>query len=227
LTLIVTWRAQDFTRLTQRVTIFTNAGWKQQAYHRLVDAGRKTKTRVQRAAAQQMALKSGNYQSYVVANTRGIGNKGSLSFRITASAKGSDVEIYKGLRVLKSGGQAAKAMNAGRSLSDAGFVKSGVWNAPRTFKRSFESNGGLFSLIPGNGSARLPKAFWTFGKKEGQPRDGEGKFAKSGRQGFRVRRLYGPALGKELSKDQALTTFMTFGPKELETQMNKLLRKLI
>jgi hypothetical protein len=119
-------------------------------------------------------------------------------------------------------------MNKGRSGIDRGFIKSGVWNAPRTFKRSFAQGGMFLALIPGgNGSGRLPKALWTYGHKPSQPRGPDGRFGASGAAGFKIRKLYGPALGKELDKDQSLKTFLTFGPAELEVQVAKRVAKLI
>lgn len=50
-------------------------------------------------------------------------------------------------------------MNTGRSILYRGFVRSGVWNNPRTFKRSFAQGGEFFSLIPSaKGSSRFAQA---------------------------------------------------------------------
>ncbi|GHB34013.1 hypothetical protein GCM10007094_23760 [Pseudovibrio japonicus] len=194
----------------------------------MMQATKKVKTKVQKAVTQQMALKSGNYRSYVVKNTRAYSKPAQLTGMIVANNKGGKIEIYKDLKTLSSKGRAAKRYNSGRSVDDQGFVKSGVWNAPRTFKRSFSSNGGFFALIPGGKTSNaLPKEFWTFGKKASQPRDSGGRFKSSQRQGYRVRRLYGPALGKEMQKDQALATFKKEAPKELRVQVETRIKKIM
>ena len=195
----------------------------------VTDAGRKVKTKVQRAVKQQMAVKDGYYQSVVSSQTRGRSNARALAFHITASNKGQSIEAYKGLRALSPTGSAAARLNQGRSALDAGTVRSGVWNRPRTFKRSFASGGGFFALRPsasGKTSSALPKQFWTFGDKN-MPRDSQGRFKSPGRGKFTVRRLYGPALGKELDKDHALQTFLVEGPKELEIQVRKRIERIM
>ena len=201
---------------------------RQELSRAVTDAGRKTRTQVQRAVARQIAVNPGGYTGYVVPNMRGISNVGQLSFTIRATAKGGKIEIYKGLRALNPRGSAARSMNSGRGRLDFGYVRSGVWNSPRTFKRSFEQGGMFLALIPSaTGSGRLPKALWTFGNKPYQPRAADGRFASSGRKGFKVRRLYGPSLGKELDKDQSLETFLSFGPPELDRQVMKRVAKLM
>lgn len=202
--------------------------WRQELSRGVTDAGRKTRTQVQKAVARQMAVTSGGYTGYVVPNMRGISSQAGLSFTIRATGKGSKIETYKGLRSLSPTGRAARAMNKGRDRLDRGYVRSGVWNAPRTFKRSFEQGGIFLALIPSaTGSSRLPKALWTFGLKPNQPRASDGRFAAGGRKGFKIRRLYGPALGKELDKDDSLETFLSVGPPELDRQITKRVAKLM
>jgi len=196
----------------------------------VIDAGRRVKTKVQRAVKNQMALKPGNYSSYVVAGTRGVPKKADLSYEIYGIKGGSKIENYKGLSALKSGGRPAIQLNAGRTAFDTGVVKSGVWNTPRVFKRSFVgTNGGFYALRPASAgtSGRAPKAFWTFGRKVGQPRTGDGKFAPSGARYGKVRTLFGPSLMKEIPKDDSLAIFLAEGPKLLEIHVGKRLTKLM
>jgi hypothetical protein len=220
---------KGFTTFADRVRLAQSGNFRLEMSRAVEDAGRKSKTKVQRAVYQQMAVLPGHYQGYVVANTRGVPNRGALSYTISASMKGTDIRIYKGLRALKSGGAAAKRFNMNRNAADAGTVRSGVWNNPRTFKRSFEQGGEYLALIPSGGkrsSASLPRSMWTFGRKN-QPRSATGQFVSKGRQGFRIRRLYGPALGKELGKGQSAQTFDQFATLELEKQVWKRLQKML
>lgn len=212
--------------MQERAKLLSSGRWKREAFRGVVDAGRRTKTQVQRAVHQQMAMKS---YSFVASNTRGTPNQGALSFEIYAHKGGQRIEEYKGLRTLVQGGRTAGRFNKGRTIGDKGFVRSGVWNAPRTFKRSFAANGGFFAMLPGGAgsSTRAPKALWTFGKKPNQPRDGEGRFASPGTTYGRIRRLFGPALGKELVKDQSLATFQKVAPRLLEEKVMKRMAKLI
>lgn len=195
----------------------------------VIDAGRKVKTKVQKAVTRQMALKSGKYQSYVVSNTRGVPRKANLSFEIFSVKKGSSIEDYKGLMSVRSGGRAFRRMNAGRALDDKGTVRSSVWNNPRLFKRSFSAATGFFAFRPASAgsSGRAPKALWTYGLKPGQPRGADGRFAATGVRYGKVRRLFGPALGKEIPQDESLATFLREGPKELELHVSKRLKKLM
>ena len=199
-----------------------------EAHRGVIDAGRKVKTRIQHVVYKQMALKPGKYTSYVVSNTRGVPKSGNLSFEIYGVKGGIKVENYKGLRVLKSGGKAAAAMNANKTSADKGFVKSGVWNSPRTFKRSFGAAKGYFAVLPGGGSSsRAPKALWTFGRKPNQPRSGDGKFAKSSTTYGKIRRLFGPSLMKEIPKDQSLQTFRKEAPPLLKKHVEKRIAKFM
>lgn len=225
--IIIERKLEPFQRFRKIPARLKGAAMKKELMRGLIDAGRKTRTQVQRAVAKQMNVTPGGYQGYVTPNMRTFSTEANLSYTIRATGKGSNIETYRGLRALSEGGRTAKRANKGRSISDQGFVTSSVWGVPRVFKRSFSSNGGFFALVPGGGSGRLPKAFWTFGKKADQPRDADGRFAKSGQPGFKVRKLYGPALGKELDKDMSLQTFETFGPRELEIQIQKRIAKLI
>lgn len=226
---IVTKNLANLVKFHELSRLISSPSTKEELGRGVQDAGRKVKTKVQKAVKVQMALKDGHYSSYVVANTRGTPDRANLAFHIRASMKGAQIEAFKGLRALSPTGAVAKKMNAGRSAIDAGTVRSGVWNRPRTFKRSFTSGGGFFALRPGkNGrtSAKLPKAFWTFGNKN-QPRGAGGRFVSRGQKGFTVRKLYGPALGKELDKDMSLSTFLTEGPKELEIQVEKRIARIM
>lgn len=225
---VVERKLTQFVRFRDIPRLLSSPSLHIELHRGVVDAGRKTRTQVQKAVALQMAVTAGGYTANVVPNIRGIGRQSDLSFTIRGTGKGVRIQAYKGLRALSPRGRAAKAMNAGRSALDRGYVRSGVWNNPRTFQRSFAHGGEFFSLIPSaKGSSRLPEQFWTYGHKVNQPRSADGKFAAGGRSGFKVRRLYGPALGKELDKDQSLQTFLTFGPAELEIQVAKRVAKLM
>lgn len=213
--------------LQTRMKILSDGKWRREAFRGVVDAGRKTKTQVQRSVHRQMATK--NY-GFVVANTRGTPKQAELAYEIYALKGGQRIELYKGLKALAAGGMAAARMNLGRQSGEGGLVRSGVWNSPRTFKRSFSQNGGFFALLPasaGKGRSTAPKALWTFGKKGNQPRGAGGRFAASSTTYGPIRRLYGPSLMKELIKDQSLATFQTVGPKLLEEKVMKRMEKLI
>lgn len=193
----------------------------------VIDAGRKTKTKVQRVVTRQMALKPGNYQGYVVANTRGVPRKANLSYEIFSVAKGTNVEKYKGLKSVAAGGRAFRRMNKGRSVMESGTVRSSVWNTPRLFKRSFETGGNFYAMRPGGKSTTAPKILWTFGAKPTQPRGPNGRFASPGTKYGKIRRLFGPALSKEIPKDASLAEFQRFAPVELSRQVEKRLAKLM
>lgn len=193
----------------------------------VIDAGRRTRTKVRKAVKEQMAIAPGSYQSYVVANT-GLRNHGPLSVGIWASAKGGQITDFKGLRSLSLKGRAIRKANRGMSFK--GQVRSSVWNAPRVFKRSFANNGGYFALIRANGArsnSTMPRAFWTHDARTNQARDSQGRFADTGAQKWRTRRLRGPAINKELDKGMTLQTFMTFGPEELERQTMKRIDRIL
>lgn len=207
----------------------TNERGRTELHRGVIDAGRKVKTKVQRAVNRQMALKPGNYNSYVVAGTRGVPRKENMSFEIFGVKHGTRIENYKGLMSVKQGGRAARRMNKGRDAGNKGTVRSAVWNNPRVFKRSFATGTGFFAFRPASAgtSKGTPKALWTFGLKEGQPRGAGGKFASSGKTYGKVRRLFGPSLMKEIPKDDSLAVFIADGPKLLEAAVSKRLTKLM
>lgn len=192
----------------------------------VIDAGRKTKTPVQRAVFKQMGLKAGNYNSHVVAGTKGIPRKEILAYDIFGVKAGAKIEAYKGLRSVSRGNK----LNVGRQQAERGMVRSGVWNNPRIFKRSFEGNaGGFYAIRPASAgtSTRAPKPLWTFGLKAAQPRGERGRFASPNVQYGKVRKLFGPSLMKEIPEDQSLATFMTVGPVHLEQAVVKRVSKLM
>lgn len=210
--------------MKERADLFRNGRWKTEGFRGVVDAGRRTKTQVQRAVHQQMATKK---YGFVSGATRGTPRREELAFEIYALKGGQRIEEYKGLQALKISGRTAARYNSGRDDGDAGFVRSGVWNAPRTFKRSFAANGGFFATLPGGKSGTAPKALWTFGNKPDQPRGADGRFASSGKKYGKIRRLFGPAIRKEIVKDKALATFQNVAPRMLEQKVVPRLAKLI
>lgn len=195
-----------------------------QHLHRgVISAAKKARTRVQRALKEQMAVAPGSYQKYIVANMRFRSNQTAMSATLMASAKGGEITDFKGLKSLSGKGRVAKRANRGKSFP--GLVRSGVWNAPRVFQRSFEDGGRFLALIPksggGGSSSTMPKAFWTHDERSWQQRGADGRFTKMGSQRWRVRRLRGPAINKELDKGQSLATFMSYAPAELEREIEK------
>ncbi|HEV7253452.1 MAG TPA: hypothetical protein VGN97_10195 [Mesorhizobium sp.] len=176
-------------RMKKRAQILAGGKWKREANRGVIDAGRKTKTAVQRAVHQQMNTKS---VQFVSRSTRGVGKPGELAYEIFSPIGGQRVELYKGLRSVKSGKLAADP--------DAGTVRSAVWNAPRVFQRSFAANGGYFATLPGGGSTVAPRMLWSYGAKHDQSRDAGGRFLSSGKLYGPVRRLAGPSLREELGK---------------------------
>ncbi|MBB4092448.1 hypothetical protein HGG72_08400 [Ochrobactrum pecoris] len=213
---------KSFTKLSDRLA---SGKFRDDLHRGVVDAGRKTKTKVQRAVTKQMNLKAGNYNKYVVAGTRGISRKAILAFDIFGVKGGTDIDEYRGLRSVSK----RNRLNVGRTALERGSVRSGVWNNPRIFKRSFEANGNFYSMLPPSAgtSSRAPKVLWTFGRKPNQPRGAGGKFASSGVQYGKIRRLFGPALMKEIPEDESLDTFLLFGPQLLELHVGKRLEKLM
>lgn len=192
----------------------------------VVDAGRKVKTRVQRAVTAQMGLRPGNYQSYVVANTRGVSRPALLAFDIFGVKGGADIEAYQGLRAVKRGNR----LNRGRGAAERGEVRSAVWNSPRIFKRSFATSAGdFYAMRPATAgtTTKAPKIFWTYGRKEEQPRGPGGRFGKGNGKYGKLRRLYGPALLKEIPEDDSLATFMRIAPPLLQIEVEKRLTKLM
>lgn len=213
----------------ESMKVLSNPRARTELHRGVIDAGRKTKTQVQRAVMKQMALKPGNYNSYVVAGTRGIPRKANLAYDIFGVKGGAKVEKYKDLRSLVSGGRAYKRMNVTRRDIDKGTVMSGVWNKPRIFKRSFTQAGGWYAFRPASagGSKTAPKIFWTYGLKPGQPRGADGRFSASGKLWGKIRQLYGPALMKEIPQDLSLVTFQKVAPPLLEQHVGKRLNKLL
>lgn len=216
--LVLTFKSKNFLSYKQMAKSLKNKSWEREAFRAVQDAGKKTRTKTQRAVSRQMGLKPGNYQSYVVSGTSSFGKKRDLSFTMYGTQRGASIEKYKGLRVLSSKGKAAKRFNDGRS-GDKGFVLSAVWNKPRTFKRSFATAKGYFARLPG-APLRDPK---------NQPRDGEGRFAKWSGAGkkSRIRKLYGPSLKKEYVQGPALQEFQKHGPVFLETAIKKRAEKFL
>ena len=96
--------------------------WETEAFRGVVDAGRKTKTQVQKAVHHQMASRR---YSLVSANTRGTPKRAALAYEIWSPLRGQRIEEYKGLRALAQSGAAAALMNQGRSALDHGFVRVG------------------------------------------------------------------------------------------------------
>ncbi|WP_421983358.1 hypothetical protein [Roseibium sp.] len=211
------------------IRVMVSPKFRKELHRGVIDTGRKTKTRVQKAVYLQMGLKSGRYQKSVVAHTRGVPREASLSYEIFSVRRGAPIEEYKGLRSVKSGGDAFKRMNASRSALETGTVRSGVWNVPRVFKRSFETNGKFKAFRPASAgtSSTAPRALWTFGRKVGQPRDGSGRFMSTGKRYGKIRSLYGPALRDEIPQGDSLQTFQTYAPRELEIQVTKRLEKIM
>jgi hypothetical protein len=193
-------------------------------YRGVVDAGRRVKTPVQKAVANQMALKPGRYQSYVVANTRGVGRPGILAYDIFAVKGGIKAENYKGLRSVG----AKSKLNKGIGLSDRGTVRSGVWNNPRIFKRSFEKNGNFYMMRSREAGVKAPRILWTHDNRSWQPRGPGGRFASTGQAKWgKVRQLYGPSLMEEIPQDDSAAIFDALGPKLLEEAVTKRMAKLM
>lgn len=215
---------QLIRRMKSNAGKLADGRWKKAAHRGVIDAGRRTKTQVQRAVAKQGNFK--NYQQDVVAHMRQSSDQ-LLSTRIFAVRGGQSIDRYKGLRTLGNAGRQAKALNDGRSIADRGRVRSAVWKNPRVFKRSFEGKNGFFALLPGEKDYGAPVALWSFGKKPTQPRDAKGRFAESEATYGRQRRLFGPSLREEIAQDEALATFHRVAPIELERHVVKRVTKLM
>ncbi|MFN3130569.1 hypothetical protein [Roseibium sp.] len=169
----------------------------------VADAGRKTKTRVQRKVKQQGGFRLARDVSQ---NTQGVSELGALRYRIFSNQRGMTLGHYKGLRSLKRGG-----------------IKTGIWNAPRTFESGYAESGRYF-IPKGEGERRRI----TFGHKPNQPRDGRGRFAVSKIKYASGRHeLFGPAVRSELGRDDSLREFKTFAPAELGRQVQKRITKLL
>ena len=212
-------------RWQDQVRMLADKRFYREAERGLISAGRKTKTQVQRAVHKQMAMKPGTYQRLVSSRTRGKSQGKALRYEIFGISGGQPIAEYKGLRVLNRSGSASRKFNLARGGGDKGFVRSGVWNAPRTFKRSFGHSGQTFAVLPGNGKA--PKILWTYGSKKGQPRGGDGRFQSTGRGYGKLRRLFGGSLMKEYGLGEALATFHRVAPVEMEKEISRRFEKLM
>lgn len=200
---------------------------KRELFRGVVDAGRRMKTDTQKVVTEQMALKRGLYQSYVVANTRGVGSQALLAYDIYSSKGGIKVQNYKGLKSLKGGGRVAKKLNAGRAAFDKGTVRSAVWNNPRVFKRSFEVDGSFYMMRSAESGVRAPRILWTHDNRSWQPRTAQGRFASTGAKWGKIRQLYGPALGKEIPDGPSAANFMARAPLVLEAAVTPRIAKLL
>lgn len=199
---------------------------KKELFRGVMDAGRLMKTDTQRVVTAQMALKQGRYQSYVVANTRGVGNEAMLAYDIFSMRGGIKVQNYKGLRSVSSASRLAKSMNSGRDDFDKGAVRSSVWNNPRIFKRSFEHGGKFYMMRSREAGVQAPRIFWTHDDRSWQPRSG-GRFASTGAKWGKIRQLYGPALSKEIPEGDSAANFMARAPLVLEHSVGKRIDKLL
>lgn len=210
--IVLEFKSRNFLSYRQMVRSLGNEKWKVEAFRAVQDAGKKARTRTQRAVTRQMALKPGNYQSYVVAGTGSFSKRKDLSFTMFGTRKGTRIENYKGLRALSSKGRVAKRYNEGRS-GDKGLILSEVWNNPRVFKRSFMTPNGYFARLPGSND-----------DNSAEPKRGpDGRFQKTrgSKRRSRPRRLYGPSLKKEYVQGPALETFMDLAPMYLEQNIKK------
>lgn len=226
--IIVTKRLQNFRKFEKLAARLATPRALKSLHQGVINAGRKTKTQVQRAVRDQMAVAPGSYQKYVVANMRFRSNQAAMSATISASQKGGEITDFKGLKSLSSKGRAVRRYNPGKSFR--GTIRSEVWNKARVFQRSFlGSSGKYLALIRGGGKSNstMPKEFWTHDSRSWQARSADGRFAKMGAQKWRVRRLRGPALNKELDQGQSVAKFLSFGPAELERQIEKRLETIM
>lgn len=210
--------------------------WKPEVHRGVIDAGRKTRTQVRRALRHQMAVAGGHYQRYIVQNTKSRNSQVDLSYTIFSYDKGDYITTYKGLRALSTKGKAARRFNSGRLPLNQGFVRSSVWNAPRTFQRSFATSGGYFAWIPSDTPRKknpktgsyMPRSLWTRDSRYWQPRDEQGRFSETGaKRKFKVRKLYGPAINKELVLDESIKVFNEKGPQFLIEATNKRIARLL
>jgi hypothetical protein len=194
-------------------------------YRGVVDAGRKMKTVAQKTVTKQMNLKAGQYQSYVVANTRGVGRQGILAYDIFSVKGGIRAENYKGLRSV-----AVKSrLNSKIQISDRGSVRSDVWNNPRIFKRSFATKGGFYMMRSREAGVKAPRVLWTHDSRSWQPRSARGRFASTGTgpKWGKIRRLFGPALREEIPDGDSAAIFMAQAPAVLEEAVTKRITKLM
>ncbi|MBN9310989.1 hypothetical protein, partial [Devosia sp.] len=92
---VVTKKLTNFVRFQDIPRLISRPNFRLELHRGVIDAGRKTRTQVQRAVAQQMAVTAGGYRGYVVPNMRGISKPSDLSFTIRGTGKGSPIETYK------------------------------------------------------------------------------------------------------------------------------------
>lgn len=205
---------KSFTKLSGRLA---DGAWKREAHRGVVDAGRKVRTQVQKAAFKQAAYRAGTYSKNVASETRQRNDEASLSTAIFGVKGGLRIDEYRGLKVLR-----------GSKTLTSGAVRSGVWQNPRVFDRSFATPSGYFATLPGGGqSTTAPKIMWSFGAKPGQPRDVDGRFQSTGKTYGKIRRLAGPSLKKELVQDESLAVFHREAPVQLSEKVNKRLEKIM
>ncbi len=227
----------NISRFTTISKDLGSAKWKPEAMRGVIDAGRQTKTVVQKSVAKQMAIAPGKYGSAVVAHMRQSADKSALAFRIFAVRGGQPIENYKGLKVVKSAASQKRQAQAGRAVGDIGAVRSEVWNKSRIFKRSFAATTGgvyfgrggpgFFAFLPGNGKAVLPASAWTYGLKPELKRDAKGRFIKGDRLYGKKRALYGPSLRDEIGKGETLATFQATGAALLDKHVSARMAKFI
>lgn len=124
----------------------------------LINGGDKLRTEVRRALQEQTGvLRYGT----ITRNTRGYLDKGGLAYVIVASGSGLPIKEFR----TSASGRARygdyrdqKRDGAGRFgglKSKGGGVTSAVWNAPRTFQRSYKrKDGGFVAALPGSWAER-------------------------------------------------------------------------
>ena len=213
--ILATIEGDGIRRMKRKAESLAGGKWRKEAARGVIDAGRVTKTQVQKAVAAQMATRT---YGLVSRNTRGTPKQADLAFEIWSVTGGQRIEEYKGLKSVKSGRLASP---------EAGGVSSAVWNAPRTFKRSFAAGSGYFATIPGETMKVAPRVLWTPGAHAGQKRDASGRFADTGKRYGPVRRLFGGSLREELGKDESLSTFLKVAPEQLVAKVMPRIAKLM
>ncbi|SMC51637.1 hypothetical protein SAMN06297251_103115 [Fulvimarina manganoxydans] len=203
-----------FAKLSGRLA---DGAWKREAHKGVIDAGRRVKTQVQRETFKQAAYRPGSYTKNVASETRQRNDEASLSTAIFGVKGGLKIDEYRGLKVLR-----------GSKTLTSGTIRSGVWQNPRVFDRSFATPSGYFATLPSGGqSTTAPMAFWTFGNKPNQPRDAGGRFGSTGKTYGPVRRLAGPSLRKELVQGESARVFHREAPVQLSEKVNKRLEKIM
>jgi len=79
---VVERKLTHFVRFRDIPRLLSSPSLQIELHRGVVDAGRKTRTKVQKAVALQMAVTAGGYTAYVVPNIRGTGRQADLSFTI-------------------------------------------------------------------------------------------------------------------------------------------------